>query len=75
MHIELPDARANNHRSGERDNSAHRVDDTRAREVNRTVPEAPIYAALREPASTPHPVRIETIRQCNPEAVKNEILP
>ena len=66
--IVLADARPDDHRARESDDAAHRVHDARAGEVDRAVAEAPVDAALRQPAATPDPVRVEAVGQARPTA-------
>ena len=58
LRIEFADARTDDHRARERDNSAHRVNDAGAGEVHCTMAKTPIDTTLRQPTATPDPVRI-----------------
>src|SRR5215813_3256061 len=75
MGIVFSDAWADDHSTRESDDATHRVNHTRASEVHRSMTQAPVNPSLREPTAPPDPVRVQAVRQRNPEAVKNEILP
>ena len=51
------------------------MDDPRSSEVNGTVAKVPGISEVGQPAATPDPVRIETVRKGDPECVDAEILP
>ena len=73
--IEFANARPDDHRSRQRDNAAHRVNNTRTGEIDRSMTKTPIQATLRQPTTTPDPIAIEAIRQRNPQTEQAEILP
>ena len=39
------------------------------------MPKAPVDSTLRQPATTPNPICVQTIQQGHPEAVQNEVFP
>src|SRR6266481_6770296 len=74
VHV-LADPWPDDDRAGKADDAAHAVHHARAGKVDRAVSEAPIDAALREPAAAPDPVGVDTVGQRHPEAVEEEVIP
>ena len=62
MRIVLADSCPNTDSTGQPNEPAHPVNNTRTREVNGSVAKTPVDAALSEPASAPEPVCIEAVR-------------
>src|SRR6266571_8477535 len=75
LRVILADTGAYNHGASERDEAAHAVHDSRTCKVHCPMPQTPVNAALGEPATTPEPVGVETIRQRDPQTIETEALP
>src|SRR5260370_41608394 len=71
----LPEARSDDDRASQGDEASHPMHDAGAGEVDRAMAEVPVDAALSQPASAPDPVRVDAIRQRNPQAEEYEVLP
>src|SRR5215471_3751648 len=71
----LADPGAYNHGASEPNDTTHGVHDSRTCEVHCPMPQTPVNTTLGQPATTPDPVSVETIRQRPPQAVEAEILP
>ena len=56
MCIEFADARPDDDCTGQRNNSAHRVNHARTREVHCAMAKAPIQPTLSQPTTTPDPI-------------------